>query len=186
MLSYQEQHSFSFESRSCIQLCSQFPNNLSNMHHTRYFRLLKGHIPVASLNRLILLVVWACLLLQFLILHTCHNEATKKSAYVINRPFFFLACETTQLFPQKKVKNSIITTNSVIASQKVSTDKKQKQMNCQLNTQNNRFNWALSLSTQLPLLRTQPRKAFRSYPQRWLLYVSQSHTQLTTPKGPQN
>lgn len=52
MLSYQEQHSFSFESRSRIQLCSQFPSNFSNAHHTGCFRPLKGLILVAPLNTL--------------------------------------------------------------------------------------------------------------------------------------
>jgi len=55
--------------------------------------------------------------------------------------FGFFAGRNTQVFPQKKVKNSITTENSVIASQRASTDMKQNTMNCQHHTQNNRFNW---------------------------------------------
>lgn len=64
---------------------------------------------------------------------------------------FFLADRNTQFFSQNKVKNNIITATSVTASQEVSTGTKQKQMNCQHNTQNNEFKWVLSPSTQLPL-----------------------------------
>lgn len=173
MLSYQEQHSFSFESRSSIQLCCQFLNNLSNMHHTCCFRPLKGLILVASLYTIILLVIWACLFFTLVsnfpyLLH----EATKKSAYVTDYFPPLHPSRNTQLFLENKEKNSIITTNSEILSlllKKYPQIWNKKQMNRQYNTQNNGYNWVLSSSTQLSLLRTQPGKVFSSYPQRLLL-----------------
>lgn len=98
--------------------------------------------------------------------------------------FFFFWGRNTQFFSPNKVKNGIITTNSVTASQTASTDRKQKQTSCQHKTQNNRLNYFLSSSTQLLLLRKLLGKVFRCYPQRWQFFcVSQSYTQCTTPKA---
>lgn len=76
--------------------------------------------------------------------------------------FFSLGRNTA--FHLKESEKQIITANSVTDFQKVSTDKKQNQMNCQHdNTWNKWYNWILCASAQILSLRTRPGKIFRSY-----------------------
>lgn len=131
MLSYQELHSFSFESRPCIHLCSQLLNNLSNMCHTCCFSSLKGLILVAPLHTLISGLGLPYFYFRF---YVCTLATMRQLQSLPMSLTDFFSGRNTQHFSQNKGKNSIITANSVIASQKVSTDLKQNQMNCQHST----------------------------------------------------